>query len=80
VFLSYRHDQSTIRVNSYFYPANAVNNNNLFVLGVRFYFGTETLIAHDRGGPSLNDENPWYGARPVMREIQGSFDGVPVPV
>jgi hypothetical protein len=55
--------------NSYFGGDN--NRGNAIMIGVRFYFGQNSLIANDHDGAGLKDYNPWYGVYPDFAQ---SFD------
>lgn len=39
---------------------------NVFMLGLRVYFGQNSLKDNDRTGASLTDANPWYGAQALL--------------
>ena len=51
---------------------------NLFMLKLRYYLGTASLIAHDRDGASMNDYNPLYGVTAIP-EADAGIIVVPVP-
>ncbi|HUO98483.1 MAG TPA: hypothetical protein VMU01_07430 [Rhizomicrobium sp.] len=40
--------------------------DTLFMLSVRYYVGSGSLLENDRLGATMPDYNPWYGAEPVM--------------
>jgi len=39
---------------------------HMFLVGLRFYFGQESLLSNDRTGATLEDRNPWYGMSNAM--------------
>jgi hypothetical protein len=46
----------------YAYAWHTVANQNVIMIGIRYYFGQDTLLTNDRTGATLEDRNAWYGA------------------
>lgn len=53
--------------------AQFANNGATVMIGLRFYFNQGTLFGNDRGGASLEDYNPWYGAQPFSFSLLGAI-------
>jgi hypothetical protein len=65
---------------SYLATNKALYRNNAIMLGLRFYFGQNSLLANDRSGASLKDYNPWYGTQPDQLTANGDAPSFAVPL
>ncbi|MGB8603058.1 MAG: hypothetical protein WCD42_12765 [Rhizomicrobium sp.] len=48
------------------YDQKMISPNNMLMVGLRIYFGENSLRDNDRNGASLADHNPWYGTQPTL--------------
>jgi hypothetical protein len=66
----------------WYYPDTnkALYRNNTIMLGLRFYFGRNSLLANDRSGASLEDYNPWYGTQPDLITANGNYPPIAMPL
>lgn len=46
----------------YLYNYHTTANQNAIMIGIRYYFGQDSLLTNDRTGATLEDRNVWYGS------------------